>query len=173
MIRTRRSLAIATSILRIEAACWASLVSNLMRSSLVTPSTMAVTSLPKSRLEVVEGDAGVLDGVVEQGGGHGDVVEAEVGDDPGHRQRVLDVGLARPPVLPAVGLGGGEVGAGDPRGGRLRVPGPVGGQQRGDLVRRRALAAPPGQDPVDRGHGSPLGLDEQRPHVALPAYDRR
>ena len=35
--------------------------------------------------------------------------------------------------------------------GRLGVPGPVGGEQRGDLVRRRALVAPPGQDPVDRG----------------------
>ena len=104
MIRTRRSLAIATSILRIEAACWASLVSNLMRSSLVTPSTMAVMSLPNSRLEVVERDAGVLDGVVEQGGGHGDVVEPEVGDDPGHRERVLDVGLAGTAVLAAVGL---------------------------------------------------------------------
>ncbi len=48
MMRTRRSLAMATSIFRIDAACWASLVSNLMRSSLVTPSTMAVTSAPKS-----------------------------------------------------------------------------------------------------------------------------
>ena len=56
------------------------------------------------RLEVVEGDAGVLHGVVEERGGHGDVVEPEVGHDPGHRERVLDVGLARPPVLAAVGL---------------------------------------------------------------------
>ena len=42
------SLAMATSILRRVAACWASLVSNWSRSSLVTPSTMAATSGPKS-----------------------------------------------------------------------------------------------------------------------------
>ena len=52
MIRTRTSLAIATSILRIVAACWASFESNWMRSSLVTPSTMAATAGPKSRLDV-------------------------------------------------------------------------------------------------------------------------
>ena len=48
MSRTRMSLAMATSILRMVAACWASLVSNWSRSSLVTPSTMAATSGPKS-----------------------------------------------------------------------------------------------------------------------------
>ncbi len=46
MISTRRSLAMATSILRTVAACWASFESNLRRSSLVTPSTMAATSGP-------------------------------------------------------------------------------------------------------------------------------
>ena len=76
MIRTRRSLAMATSILRMVAACWASLESNWTRSSLVTPSTMAATSAPNDALDVVEGDAGVLDRVVEQRGGDRDVVEA-------------------------------------------------------------------------------------------------
>ena len=47
MIRTRRSLAIATSILRMVAACCASLESKRIRSSLVTPSTIAATSAPK------------------------------------------------------------------------------------------------------------------------------
>ena len=47
MTSTRRSRAIATSILRIVAACWASRESNWMRSSFVTPSTIAATSLPK------------------------------------------------------------------------------------------------------------------------------
>ena len=106
MIRTRRSLAIATSILRIVAACWASLESNLMRSSLVTPSTMPATSGPNSAVDVVERDAGVLDRVVQQRGGDGDVVEPEVGDDRGHRERVVDVGLARLADLAAVGVGG-------------------------------------------------------------------
>ena len=46
--RTRTSLAIATSILRIVAACCASLESNSSRSSLVTPSTIAPTSSPNS-----------------------------------------------------------------------------------------------------------------------------
>jgi len=46
--RTLTSLAIATSILRIVAACWASFESNSSRSSLVTPSTIAPTSAPKS-----------------------------------------------------------------------------------------------------------------------------
>jgi hypothetical protein len=71
------------------------------RSSLVTPSTMAATSGPKLALDVGELDAGVLDRVVEQRGGDGDVVEAEVGDDAGHRQRVGDVGLARLRIWPS------------------------------------------------------------------------
>ena len=43
------SLAIATSILRIVADCWASRESNWSRSSLVTPSTIVATSAPNSR----------------------------------------------------------------------------------------------------------------------------
>jgi len=44
---TRQSLAIATSILRMVAACWASFESNWRRSSLVTPSTTRATTGPK------------------------------------------------------------------------------------------------------------------------------
>ena len=109
---------------------------------------------PEVLLEVLDRDPGVLHRVVEEGGGHRDVVEPEVGHDPGHGQRVLDVGLPRPAGLAPVGLGRQEVGPGDEGGGRLGVPGPEGGQQRGDLVCRRALVAPPGQDPIDRGHAS-------------------
>ena len=43
--RTRQSWAMAMNILRIVAACWASLESNSRRSSLVTPSTTAATLL--------------------------------------------------------------------------------------------------------------------------------
>ena len=46
MIRTRRSLAIATSILRMVAACCSSRESKRMRSSFVTPSTIWATSGP-------------------------------------------------------------------------------------------------------------------------------
>ena len=42
------SFAIATSILRMLAACWASLESKCTRSSLVTPSTIDETSGPNS-----------------------------------------------------------------------------------------------------------------------------
>ena len=105
MSRTRGSLAMATSILRMVAACWACLESKRTRSSLVTPSTMAATSGPNSRLDLGEAEAGVLDRVVEQGGGDGHVVEAEAGQDGRHRQRVGDVGLARVAQLALRGPG--------------------------------------------------------------------
>ena len=47
------------------------------------------------------GHPGVLDGVVEQGGGHRLGVEPQVGDDAGHGDRVGDVGLAGRRVCPA------------------------------------------------------------------------
>ena len=95
---------------------------------------------------------GVLDRVVEQGRGDGDVVEPEVGHDAGDRQRVLRR-RARPSRGSApVGVGRLQVGPGDQRGGRLGVPLPEGVQQGRDLVRRRLVVAPPRQDPVDRGH---------------------
>src|SRR5690606_40588441 len=81
-------------------------------------------------LDLLEGGAGVLDGVVQQRGGDGHVVEAEVGDDAGDGHRVLDVGLARVARLPPVGLGGPQVGTGDQVGRRLRVAAAVGGQHR-------------------------------------------
>ena len=51
----------------------------------------------KVGLEVVDGDAGVLHGIVEERCSDGDIVEAEVGDDPGDGEGVLDVRLARAP----------------------------------------------------------------------------
>ena len=65
-----------------------------MRSSLVTPSTIEATSAPNSRCDVVERDRGVFDRVVKQGGRHRGLVEPELGDDPRHRERVVDVALA-------------------------------------------------------------------------------
>ena len=106
MSRTRMSLAIATSILRSVAACCASLESNWSRSSLVTPSTIAATSAPNSRSMSSGVMRGVLDRVVEQGGGDGDVVEAEVGEDHRDAERVRDVGLARAADLLGVGVAG-------------------------------------------------------------------
>jgi len=53
--------------------------------------------------QVIDLDVGVLGHVVEQGGGDGGGVEAQVGQDAGNGQRVLDVRLARGARLPIVG----------------------------------------------------------------------
>ena len=66
MIRTRTSFAIATSILRMVAACCASLESNWTRSSLVTPSTIAGHVRAELGGDVVEVTLRVLDRVVER-----------------------------------------------------------------------------------------------------------
>ncbi len=55
-------------------------------------------------LDLGETHPGVLHRVVQQGGRRADGVEAEVGDDRGHRDRVRDVGLAREPALTLVRL---------------------------------------------------------------------
>ena len=113
--RTRTSLAIATSILRIVAACCASRESNSSRSSLVTPSTIAATSSPNSRHEVGERDRRVLDRVVQQRAGERDVVETEVGEDHRDAERMRDVRVARAPDLVAVRVARDLVGALDQR----------------------------------------------------------
>ena len=59
-------------------------------------------------LEVLVGERGVLDRVVQQRAGDRHVVEAEVGEDHRHAERVRDVGLARPADLLGVG-GPGDV----------------------------------------------------------------
>ena len=76
-------------------------------------------------LDVVGGDGGVLDRVVEQRGGDGDVVEAEVGEDQRDPERVGDVGLARAADLLAVGVAGELEGVLDQRGVGAAVPLPV------------------------------------------------
>ena len=128
------SLAIATSILRIVAACWASLESNWSRSSLVTPSTMVgdvgAEARARCRSSVTRG---VLDRVVQQRGGERDVVEAEVGEDHRDAERVRDVRLARAAHLVAVRVAGDLVGVLDQRGVGPAVALEVGVDQRGEL----------------------------------------
>ena len=110
-------------------------------------------------LEVGEADAGVLDGVVQQRRGDGGVVEAELGHDAGHGQRVLDVGLARLADLPGVRVAGPLVGPGEQLHRGLGVAAPVGADQRLDLDGRGRGRPSPGQDPVDGGHQrAPSGL---------------
>ena len=77
---------------------------------------------PEPRLDVLEGDLGVLDGVVEQRAGEGDVVEAEAGQHHGHAERVGDVRLARAADLVGVGLAGDGVGVLDDLGVGPAVP---------------------------------------------------
>ncbi len=111
MTSTRQSLAIATSILRIVAACCASLESKRSRSSLVTPSTSSPTSGPNCSSIRSSVDRGVLDRVMEEGGRHAHRVEAEAGDDRGDGDRVGDVVLPRHPQLALVRLRGQLVGS--------------------------------------------------------------
>ncbi len=107
-------------------------------------------------LHVGQRDLGVLDGVVQQRSGHRDLVEADVGDDAGDRQRVVDVALAARAQLAAMGLGGDLVGAVDGGDGRLGVAPPVAGEQRRQLDGRcRLVVPPPGQDSIDGAHGAP------------------
>ena len=106
MTRTRQSFAIATSILRTVAACWASFEEKCSRSSLVTPSTICRDHRAELGLELVERDLGVLDDVVQEGRGGARRVEAELGDDRRHGERVRDVRLAREARLAGVGATG-------------------------------------------------------------------
>ena len=103
-------------------------------------------------LDVVRRDGGVLDRVVEQGGGDRDVVEAEVGEDQRHPDRVGDVGLTRAADLLAVGSRGHVEGPLDER--RCRPCGAARGRRRSaGRPRRRRSGTAPGQ------HGTPVGAN--------------
>ena len=104
-------------------------------------------------IDVADGDLGVLDRVVQQGGDDGDLVEADLGDDTGDRQWVVDVALAARTELVAVSFGGDLIGVGDRRHRRLRMTAAIGGEQRGELGRSgRLVVAAPRQNAVDRAH---------------------
>ena len=75
-------------------------------------------------LDLLVGGARVLHGVVEKGGDDRRIVHPLRGDDAGHRDRVGDVGLARPPGLPIMGSGGVLVRRADQPGIGARVVGP-------------------------------------------------
>ena len=93
----------------------------------------------EGRLDGLEGEPGVLDGVVEEGGRHGLGVEPELGHDGGHGHRVGDVGLAGATELALVGLQGRAPGLDDHGGVVLGpVPGEL-GQERGQQLAEGAL----------------------------------
>ena len=88
----------------------------------------------KALAQVVEGRGGVLHGVVEQGGADGVLVHVEVlGQDQRHLDGVVDVGLARAPLLVAVevcrklvrGRDLGQLLGREVRGARVRQDAPV------------------------------------------------
>ena len=106
------------------------------------------------RLDVGQGAVGVLDDVVQQGGGHAHVVEAEAGHDAGHAEGVLHERLARLAPLGAVGAGRPRVGPLDEVHLGIRVVRRVLRQQRRD--RPGGRMAPPGLQPIPRGSGRRL-----------------
>ena len=103
-------------------------------------------------LDVVELDPRVLDGVVEERRCDRDLVETEVGDDLGHRQRVHDVGLTRLAELGGVGFGRHFVGARH----HVDLAFPVGAakplDQPGDLVFGLPPFPAPREDPFNGDH---------------------
>ncbi len=101
---------------------------------------------------VGDGDLGVLDGIVQQRSDQRDLVQTDLGDDPGHRHRVVDVALAAAAALVAVRLLGRLVGPVDHLHRRFGMSTAVGRQHRGELLRRSVGVAPPRQDAVDGGH---------------------
>ena len=126
---------------------------------------------------LLEGDAGVLHGIVQQSSRQRDVVEAQLREDLGDGHRVLDVGVTRAPKLPLVGGPSDLVGAGDQRRVCPRVVRPECGEERRQLFvggvgrSRRAPRwrgrPPPPQDLVDRGHAYSYTRSETRFGTAM------
>ena len=123
----------ASTILRTFSACASSDEAKSILLILVTPSTMCATCSPNSVLDLVDGDRGVFDGVVQQAGGDGRGVELHLGQDGGDLQRMHQVGLARLARLAFVMFEGEFVGLLD--GGEI-----VGGAVGADLAQEIAKA---------------------------------
>ncbi len=82
------SSAIARNIFRMFSACCSSWVWVLNFDSFVTPSTRLGDLRPELLLDVVEAVFGVLGDVVEDGGGDGHRIDADVGEDLSRGQRM-------------------------------------------------------------------------------------
>ena len=114
------SFAIAMSILRRFLLCCSASDSNLMRPSLVTPSTSSATSSPNGSRTSSSVDVGVLDHVVEERRLERRGVQVQLGEDERDLERVDDerlAALAHLPVVRSLGelvrlLEAGEVGIG-------------------------------------------------------------
>jgi hypothetical protein len=66
--------------------------------------------LAEKFVQVFAAVLGIFDHVVQQAGGNGYFVHFHVGQDPGHGQRVDDVGLIGRPFLVQMGIGGNGIG---------------------------------------------------------------
>ena len=108
---TRMSLEMASSSLRKFSACSAFLVTRSSFLILVRPSTSAPISRAEQRVDLAARGVGVLDGVVQQRGGDGGVVEPHLGEDGGDFERMGEEGSAGGPLLVAMRLHGVDIGA--------------------------------------------------------------
>ena len=108
---TRTSSAMASRSLRRFSACLASLVTRSSFFSLVRPSTSAPMSGPNRLIDLGPRGLGILDGIVQQRGGDGGVVELEVGEDGRHFDRMGEIGVAGGAPLLAMRLHGVDIGA--------------------------------------------------------------
>ena len=110
-ISTRTSLEMARMNLRRFSAWRVCSAVSSSRDSLVTPSTSSPISSPNSSVDLVAGDRGVLDHVVQQGGDDGRGVQPVFGQDAGDLDRMGEIGVARGARLRAVHAHGVDVGA--------------------------------------------------------------
>ena len=78
---------------------------------MVSPSTISAISFPEFSLDVLDGDGGVFDDVVDQPAGDGHRIELQVDEDLRDFDAVGDVVLARQPLLPLVGALAEAIGA--------------------------------------------------------------
>ena len=78
---------------------------------MVRPSTRRADIAPEQAVDLGAGGLGVLDGIVQQRGSDGRVVELEVGQDRRDFDRMGEIGIAGRTPLLAVGLHGVDIGA--------------------------------------------------------------
>ena len=111
IISTRRSRAIATSILRKFSAWRSSREEKASLPILVTPSTSSAISSPNSRSRSLLGGVRVLEDVVQEPGRHRGHVHLEVDEEAGDLEGVGEVRLAGGALLALVGALRESVGA--------------------------------------------------------------
>ena len=108
---TRASSAMASSSLRKFSAWTACLEAKSSLLSLVRRIDEAADLDAEHGVDLLAGDRGVLDRVVQHGRGDGRVVEPELGEDGGDFERMREIGIAGGALLRAVRLHGEHIGA--------------------------------------------------------------